>query len=68
MLAIKEENLSKVLKKYSNEWVALSSDGKRVISHGKFLRLVVEEAKKKDEPKPIMTRVPEDYGNYVLGF
>lgn len=67
MLTLKEENLSKILKKYSNEWVALSYDQKKVISHGKLLPDVVAEAKKKGEPNPIVTRIPKDYGNYVLG-
>ncbi|MCL5406915.1 MAG: DUF5678 domain-containing protein [Patescibacteria group bacterium] len=68
MLVLKEENLSKILKKYSNEWIALSFDEKKVISHGKSLPDVIKEAKERGEPKPIVTRVPKDYGNYVLGF
>ena len=67
MLAIKEKDLSKILKKYSNEWVALSYDEKKVISHGQNLANVIEEAKKTGERNPIVTRVPKDYGNYVLG-
>lgn len=67
MLALKEENLAKILKKYSDEWVALSHDEKKVISHGKFLPGVIEEAKNKGEQNPIVTRVPKDYNNYILG-
>lgn len=64
---IKEKDLSKMLKKYSNEWVALSSDENKVLSHGKNLAKVIEEAKNQGEPNPIATRVPQDYDNYVLG-
>ena len=67
MFALKEKDLSKILKKYSNEWVALSHNEEKVISHGKFLPDVIKEAKNKGELKPIVTRVPKDYGNYVLG-
>lgn len=67
MLTLKEKDLSKILKECSNEWVALSHDGKKVISHGQSLPMVIAEAKKKNESNPIVTRVPQDYGNYVLG-
>lgn len=67
MLALKEENLAKILKKYSDEWVALSHDEKKVTSHGEFLPNVIEEAKNKGEQNPIVTRVPKDYNNYILG-
>lgn len=67
MLIIKEKDLSKILKPYSDEWVALSYDEKKVLSSGKNLSQVITAAKKKGETRPIVTRVPEDYGNYVLG-
>lgn len=67
LTSFKEKDLSKILLKYSDEWVALSSDGTKIVSHGKLLPEVISKAKKSGEPKPIVTRVPKDYGNYVLG-
>ena len=61
------QDLSKILKPYSNEWVALSETTNKVISSGQDLAKVVEEAHKKGEKHPVVTRVPKDYGNYVLG-
>ena len=61
------KDLSKILEPYSDEWVALSYNEKTVISSGKNLPKVIEEAQKKGEKRPIVTKVPKDYGNYVLG-
>jgi len=68
MKTIQVQDLSKILKPYSNEWVALSEETNKVISSGQNLSKVVEEAHKKGEKHPVVTRVPKDYGNYVLGF
>lgn len=61
------QDLSKILKPYSNEWVAISPKTNKVISNGRNLPKVVKEAQKKGEKHPVVTRVPKDYGNYVLG-
>lgn len=68
MNILKEKNLSKILKPYSDEWVALSHDERKVLSSGKDLSQVIAEANKLGENRPIVTKVPKDYGNYVLGF
>ncbi len=62
------QDLSKILKPYNDEWVALSQRNSRVLSNGHNLEKVIEKAHKKGEKHPIVTRVPKDYGNYVLGF
>ena len=67
MKTLEVEDLSKILKPYSNEWVALSKERDRVVSNGKNLEKVVKEAKDKGEKHPVVTKVPKDYGNYVLG-
>jgi hypothetical protein len=61
------QDLSKTLKPYSNEWVALSPKNNKVLSSGNDLSKVIETAHKKGEKKPVVTKVPKDYGNYVLG-
>jgi len=62
------QDLSKTLRPYADEWVALSQRSNRVVSSGRDLVKVVEEAHRKGEKHPIVTRVPKNYGNYVLGF
>jgi len=63
---IKTRDLSKILEPFSNEWVALSEDEDRVVSHGKTVREVLEKAKESGVESPIITKVPTEYGNYVL--
>ncbi len=67
MKTMQVQDLSKILKPYSNEWVALSGKTNKIISSGQDLVKVVEEAHEKGEKHPVVTRVPKDYGNYVLG-
>jgi hypothetical protein len=40
-------------------WVALSSDGKRVVAHAVELMDAIQEAKRLGESEPIAARVPE---------
>lgn len=60
------KDLSKILEPYSNEWIALSEDAKRVVGRGKTVKGALKKAKEKGADNPIMTKVPKDYGNYVL--
>lgn len=64
--SIKVKDLSKILEPYSDEWVALSEDEERVVGSGKTIKEVLREAKEKGENAPIITKVPKEYGNYVL--
>jgi len=59
-------DLSKILKKYSNEWLALSSDQKRVLGRGNHPRDAYRKAKAKGEDRPILLRAPKDFGTYIL--
>ena len=59
-------DLSKILKKYSNEWLALSSDQKRVLGRGSHPRDAYQKAKAKGEDRPILLRAPKDFGTYIL--
>jgi len=40
-------------------WVAISSDGSKVLSYGSDIRAVIEQAKGDGEHDPIIMRVPE---------
>jgi glycerol-3-phosphate dehydrogenase len=59
-------DLSKILKPYSDEWVALSNDEKKVVASAKTLEKAINMAKEKGEKFPIMTKVPKDYCTFVL--
>lgn len=63
---LKSKDLSKILEPYSNEWVALSEDEERVVGHGKTVKEAIEKAKAKGVNSPVVTKVPTEYGNYVL--
>jgi hypothetical protein len=41
-------------------WVALSSDKKRLLSYGNFLKEVMKEAAKKGEENPVFARIRRD--------
>lgn len=62
----KTKDLSKILRPYSDEWVALSKDETKVVGSGKNLKQALEQAEKNGEEKPIITKVPKEYGSYVL--
>jgi hypothetical protein len=47
-------------------WVAVSEGGDKVITYGSDLRTVLDDAKKKGEPDPIITRVPETTATLLL--
>lgn len=47
-------------------WVAISMDHEKVIAFGSELRAVLEQAKAKGEPDPLVTRVPESTSALML--
>lgn len=63
---INPADLSRILKKYSNEWIALSNDQRRVLGRGKHPRDAYKKAVAKGEDKPILLRAPKDFGTYIL--
>jgi len=54
------------LSKYHNKWVALSGDQTEIKGVGNTPLEAIEDAKRKGETKPILTRTPEDYNTYIL--
>lgn len=59
-------DLSKKLKKYSNEWIALEPNNMSVIASGKLPKKVLNESWEKGVNHPVLTRVPKNYGTYIL--
>lgn len=60
---MKTINLSSLLKKYSSGWVALSSDYKKVVTHGKTFKEVSE--KLKDRSDIVLISASKNYRGYV---
>ncbi len=65
-MKVKTDDLSKTLRKYSSEWIALEPDTMRVVTTGEAPRSVLKEARKRGVSHPVLTRVPKDYGAYIL--
>jgi hypothetical protein len=59
-------DLREILKPYSNKWVALSSDSNRVVGVANKISDAIKEAHLHNEKEPILTKVPEHYGTFIL--
>jgi hypothetical protein len=59
-------DLSKILKGYSNKWVALSSDSSKVVGVANNPGEAIEQAHINKEQNPILTKTPENYGTFIL--
>jgi hypothetical protein len=59
-------DLRAILKQYSDKWVALSSDSSRVVGVADKPADALQQAHTKNEQDPILTRVPKNYGTYIL--
>ena len=55
---MKALDLSKVIKKYKDKWVALTSDNKKLIGSGNSLSQVLSIAQKKGVKDPSVFKVP----------
>ena len=47
-------------------WVAISEEREEVVAYGADMRTVLEEARRKGEKDPLITRVPESSTTLVL--
>ena len=59
-------DLSKTLKPYSNEWIALDPKTMEVVAVGKLPKSVLNKAKNKGINSPVLTHAPQNYGTYIL--
>ena len=59
-------DLTKLLKPYKGEWVALSQDEKRILGHGKSLDEALAAARKVEEGRPLLIKVPDESVGFVL--
>lgn len=65
-MKVQNVDLSKTLKRYSNVWLALDPKSMKVVSLSKEPKTALDQAYKKGVDSPILTRVPKDYGTYIL--
>jgi len=59
-------DLRKILKGYSNKWIALSADSSKVVGAADNPREALEQAHTNKETNPILTRTPKNYGTFIL--
>ena len=65
--AVSMKNLSKLLEEVpSGAWVAISSDGSRVIAYAAELHDVIKKAREVGEIDPIITRAPQSNTALIL--
>jgi hypothetical protein len=65
-MRLKSQDLSKILNKYSSKWVALKPHTTDVVAVGSTPKIVIDKARKNGVESPVLTRVPKDYGTYIL--
>lgn len=65
-MKIKMLDFTKSLKGYSNKWVALKPDTTQVVASGNSPKYVIASARRNGVDTPVLTRVPKDYGAYIL--
>ena len=59
-------DLTKLLSPYQGQWVALSSDERRVLGHGKTIDEALEGSKKCGEERPILIKAPDQHSAFLL--
>lgn len=65
-MRMQTQDLSKSLRGYSSKWVALKPQTTKVIAVGNDLKNVIEKARKSGVDSPVLTRIPKNYGTYIL--
>lgn len=65
-MKIQTADLSKILREYSNTWLALNPDSMKVVATAREPKTVLEKARRKGIEDPILTKAPKDYGTYIL--
>ncbi len=59
-------DLTELLKPYKGQWVALSQDERRILGHGKSLDEALAAARKVEEGRPVLIKVPDESVGFVL--
>ncbi len=59
-------DLSHILAKYANCWVALSADERRVMASAKHPQQALKQAQAKGEDDPILMWAPKEHSAYIV--
>jgi len=59
---MKQIDLTKIIKKYTSGWLALSPDYKKVVGHGKTIKKAVNSAQSQGIKDPVLMRAAKSYG------
>jgi len=59
-------DLSKTLRKYKNEWLALDPISLKVVATGSVPKVVLKDALENGTQNPVLTKAPTSYGTYIL--
>ena len=62
----KNTDLRKLLKGYSNKWIALSADNSKVVGVADNPKEALEQAEVNKEQSPILTKAPQTSGAFIL--
>jgi len=62
---LKNNNFVKLLKPFNKKWVALLSDGKRVVGSGKTPQIALRQSIKNGVEKPLLTLAANNYAYIV---
>lgn len=65
-MKIQTTDLSKILKDYSNVWLALNPNSMKVVATGREPKTALGKARKQGVENPVLTKAPKDYGTYIL--
>ncbi len=59
---MKQIDLTRVIKKYTSGWLALSPDYKKVVGHAQTVEKAVDQAKSGGVKNPVLMRAAKSYG------
>ena len=70
MAKIKEINLTELIKPYAkdNVWLALNTMQNKVLSTGKTVKEVINNAKKVSKEKPVIIKAVQNYSKYIFQY
>lgn len=63
---MKTTNWKFLSKKYPNQWVALDEKSGKVVGADKNAKIAYEQAQKNGVSVPLITKIPKEFGFYVL--
>ena len=62
---MKNLKLAHLLRKYSDGWVSISKDYRKVLASGKTMKIVLSKLQRLGNPDGILMRAAKDYSRYA---